>query len=129
MRGPLSARRRGGFPFDAAADEQTEKALEGRIRGLEKLVEELIKEEAKGAKEEGKEKAPAYTFGSTGGGKSIYAKPFVSSPKATVGGEIGPPNPLFKKSQSPRGGETGTRGGSRPLAHPRVLPVFFAGLH
>src|SRR3989442_12690806 len=84
--GALSACLLGGVPFEAAADEKTEKALEERIKRLEKLVEELIKHEAKEAKEESKEKAPAYTFGSTGGGKSIYTEPFVSSPKATVCG-------------------------------------------
>src|SRR2546426_11830800 len=90
--GALSACLLGGVPFEAAADEQTEKALEERIRRLEKLVEELIKHEAKGAKEEGKEKAPAYTFGSTGGGKSIHPKPFVASPEATGGGGMGQRN-------------------------------------
>src|SRR2546425_3315900 len=109
--GALSACLLGGVPFEAAADEQTEKALEERIRRLEKLVEELIKHEAKGAKEEGKEKAPAYTFGSTGGGKSIYATPVLSWPKATGGGDIDPPYPPFQKHKFTWGGETGSRGG------------------
>src|SRR3989442_14538179 len=87
--GALSACLLGGVPFEAAADEQTEKALEERIRRLEKLGEELIKHEAKGAKEEGKEKAPAYTFGSTGGGKGLYPQPLLASPQATVGGDTG----------------------------------------
>src|SRR2546428_8824782 len=123
--GALSACLLGGVPFEAAADEQTEKALEERIRRLEKLVEELIKHEAKGAKEEGKEKAPAYTFGSTGGGKSIYAKHFVSSPKATVGGDIGPPNPPVKNSKFPRVGKTRARAGRRHPAHQPVLSCFY----
>src|SRR2546428_12461932 len=86
--GALSACLLGGVPFEAAADEQTEKALEERIRRLEKLVEELIKHEAKGAKEEGKEKAPAYTFGSTGGGEYICPHPFLWPPEGSDGGVL-----------------------------------------
>src|SRR2546427_7297760 len=90
--GAISACLLGGIPFEAVADEKTEKALEERIKRLEKLVEELIKHEAQEAKE-GKEKEKEMKtgeqplgVGSTGSGKLIYAKPFVSSPKATVGG-------------------------------------------
>src|SRR2546426_12688895 len=121
--GALSACLLGGVPFEAAADEQTEKALEERIRRLEKLVEELIKHEAKGAKEEGKEKAPAYTFGSTGGGKSLYAKPFVSSPKATVGRDMDPAKPPFKTRKSHWGRQTCSRSSRDPLHPPAVVAV------
>jgi len=124
--GALSACLLGGVPFEAAADEQTEKALEERIRRLEKLVEELIKHEAKGAKEEGKEKAPAYTFGSTGGGKSIYAKPFVSSPKATVGGYMDLQYRLFNSSNSTGVGQPGTGAGSSTFDQQRFVPFFYA---
>src|SRR5712691_10690242 len=124
--GALSACLLGGVPFEAAADEQTEKALEERIRRLEKLVEELIKHEAKGAKEEGKEKAPAYTFGSTGGGKSIYAKPFVSSPKATVGGYMDLQYRLFNSSNSTVVGQPGTGAGSSTFDQQRFVPFFYA---
>ena len=91
--GALSACLLGGAPFETMADEKTEKALEERIQRLEKLVEELTKHEKKEAKEEGKEKEKepkmAETplgFGSTGSGKLVYAKPFVSAPKAIIGG-------------------------------------------
>ena len=101
--GVLSVCLLGGAPLAAMADEKTEKALEERIKRLELLVEALTKHEAVEAKEEGKEskegkpketkeakdgeKPPAYSFeSSSGGGKSIYAKPFVSSPKVTLGG-------------------------------------------
>src|SRR2546429_8147516 len=118
MIGALSACLLGGAAFEAIADEKTEKALEERIRRLEKLVEELVKHEAKEAKEEGKEKGKetkegekpsAYTFSGAGGGKSIYAKPFVSSPKATVGGDKGPPGPLVKSRHGEGPTETHTR--------------------
>src|SRR5436309_14894185 len=88
--GALSACLLGGIPLEAVAGEKTEKALEERIRRLEKLVEELTEHEAREAKE-GKEKEmktgeKPLGFGSTGSGKLIYAKPFVSSPRTTVGG-------------------------------------------
>jgi len=98
--GALSACLLCSAPFAAMADERTEKALEERIKRLEQLVEELVKHETKEAKTEGKEegkekiavakeveKPPVYSFESTsGGGKAVYAKPFVSSPKVTLGG-------------------------------------------
>lgn len=91
--GALSACLLGGVPLETMADEKTEKALEERIKKLEKMVEALTKHEATEAKEEGKEKEKAAKagekplgVGSTGSGKLIYAKPFVSSPKAIVGG-------------------------------------------
>src|SRR2546430_14670813 len=92
--GALSACLLGGVPFEAAADEKTEKALEERIRRLEKLGEELGKHEAKGAKEEGKEKGKetkegekpsAYTFSGAGGGKTSHAQPLPSPPEGTGG--------------------------------------------
>jgi len=133
--GALSACLLGSAPLAAIADEQTEKALEERIKRLEKLVEELTKRETKEAKEEGKEKAketkegekpPAYTFGSTGGGKSIYAKPFVSSPKATVGGYMDLQYRLFNSSNSTGVGQPSTGRGSSSFDQQRFVPFFYA---
>src|SRR2546426_556489 len=135
--GALSACLLGGVPFEVMADEKTEKALEERIRRLEKLVEELIKHEAKEAKEEGKEKGKetkvgekpsAYTFSGAGGGKSIYAKPFVSSPKATVGGYMDLQYRLFNSSNGTGPGQTSTRRGSRSFDQQRFLPFFFSAI-
>jgi len=110
------------------ADEQTEKALEERIKRLEKLVEQLLKHETKEAKEEGKEKAPAYTFGTTGGGKSIYAKPFVSSPKATVGGYMDLQYRLFNSSNGTGPGQPGTGQGSSSFDQQRFVPFFYSDI-
>jgi hypothetical protein len=135
--GALSACLLGSAPLAAIADEQTEKALEERIRRLEKLVEELIKHEAKEAKEEGKEKAketkegekpPASTLGSTGGGKSIYAKPFVSSPKATVGGYMDLQYRLFNSSNSTGVGQPSTGRGSSSFDQQRFVPFFYSDI-
>jgi hypothetical protein len=80
----ISACLLGGLPFEAMADE---KALEERIKSLEKKLETLEKHEAGGAKtKQMKEEEKPLTYGTTGSGKLIYAKPFVSAPKATLGG-------------------------------------------
>jgi hypothetical protein len=85
--GALSACLLGGAPLAAMADEKTEKALEERIKKLEKMVEVLTKHEAEEAKVKvTKEGEKPLSVGTTGSGKLIYAKPFVSAPKATVGG-------------------------------------------
>src|SRR3989454_10603496 len=135
--GALSACLLGGVPFEVMADEKTEKALEERIRRLEKLVEELIKHEAKEAKEEGKEKGKetkegekptAYTFSGAGGGKSIYAKPFVSSPKATVGGYMDLQYRLFNSSNSTGVGQPGTGAGSSTFDQQRFVPFFYSDI-
>src|SRR5437867_5581748 len=137
MIGALSACLLGGAPFEAIADEKTEKALEERIRRLEKLVEELIKHEAKEAKEEGKEKGKEtkeaekpspYTFSGAGGGKSIYAKPFVSSPKATVGGYMDLQYRLFNSSNGTGPGQPGTGQGSSSFDQQRFVPFFYSDI-
>ena len=140
--GALSACLLGGAPFEAMADEKTEKALEERIKRLEKMVEELTKHEAREAKEEareeGKEKAkekkdgekpPAYSFsGSAGGGKSIYAKPFVSSPKTTIGGYMdlqyrAAKNSSIDNAVSINGSRVGT---SSTFDQQRFVPFFYS---
>jgi hypothetical protein len=122
----------GSAPFEAMADEATEKVLEERIKRLEKLVEELIKHEAQEAKE-GKEKEKEMKtgekplgFGSTSGGKLIYAKPFVSSPKATVGGYMDLQYRLFNSSHSLGVGQSGIGKGSSTFDQERFVPFFYA---
>ncbi|MDO8547574.1 MAG: hypothetical protein Q7R68_09485 [Nitrospirales bacterium] len=85
--GALSVCLLGGAPLAAMADEKTEKALEERIQKLEKMVEVLTKHEAAEAKVKvTKEGEKPLSVATTGSGKLIYAKPFVSAPKATLGG-------------------------------------------
>jgi hypothetical protein len=138
--GVLSAYLLGGAPLAAMADEKTEKALEERIQKLEKMVEALTMHEAKEAKEEGKEKdkekaketkdgekPPAYTFSGAGGGKSIYAKPFVSAPKATVGGYMDLHYRSFNSSNSTGPGQPGT-GSSSSFDQQRFVPFFYSDI-
>src|SRR5437879_5586404 len=130
--GALAACLLGGIPFEAVADEKTEKALEERIKRLEKLVEELTEHEAREAKE-GKEKEKEMKtgekplgFGSTGSGKLIYAKPFVSSPQTTVVGYMDLQYRLFSSSKSTGVGQPGTGAGSSTFDQQRFVPFFYA---
>src|SRR3989449_5068330 len=132
--GAISACLLGGIPFEAVADEKTEKALEERIKRLEKLVEELIKHEAQEAKE-GKEKEKEMKtgeqplgVGSTGSGKLIYAKPFVSSPKATVGGYMDLQYRLFNSSNGTGPGQPSTGRGSSSFDQQRFVPFFYSDI-
>jgi hypothetical protein len=137
--GALSACLLSGAPFAAMADEKTEKALEERIKRLEKLVEDLTKHEAKESREEAKEKGkekpaeakasePPLGFGSTGSGKLIYAKPFVSAPKATVGGYMDFSYAATKNSSIDNGTSiNGSRvGTSSTFDQTRFVPFFYS---
>src|SRR5881396_3444398 len=132
--GALSACLLGSIPLEALADEKTEKALEERIRRLEKLVEELTEHEAREAKE-GKEKEKEMKtgekplgFGSTGSGKLIYAKPFVSSPRTTVGGYMDLQYRLFNSSSSTGVGQPSTGNGSSSFDQQRFVPFFYSDI-
>src|SRR5881296_3010579 len=132
--GALSACLLGSIPLEALADEKTEKALEERIKRLEKLVEELTEHEAREAKE-GKEKEKEMKtgekplgFGSTGSGKLIYAKPFVSSPRTTVGGYMDLQYRLFNSSSSTGVGQPSTGNGSSSFDQQRFVPFFYSDI-
>ena len=132
--GALAACLLGGIPLEVVADEKTEKALEERIKRLEKLVEELTEHEAREAKE-GKEKEKEMKtgekplgFGSTGSGKLIYAKPFVSSPRTTVGGYMDLQYRLFSSSKSTGIGQPSTGAGSSSFDQQRFVPFFYSDI-
>src|SRR5213594_1318571 len=132
--GALSACLLGGIPLEAVADEKTEKALEERIKRLGKLVEELTEHEAREAKE-GKEKEKEMKtgekplgFGSTGSGKLIYAKPFVSSPRTTVGGYMDLQYRLFNSNSSTGVGQPSTGNGSSSFDQQRFVPFFYSDI-
>src|SRR6266487_134803 len=102
-------------PLDAVAvvsDEEFE-AMRKRLGTVEQELSDLKKHEgeesAVKAKREGE---PPLTFGSTGSGRLIYAKPFVSAPKTTVGGYMDLQYRLFSSSNSTGVGQPGTGQGS-----------------
>ncbi len=124
--GALSACLLGGIPFEAMADE---KALEERIKKLEKIVEDLKKREAEEAKtKEKKEGEQPLGFGSTGSGKLIYAKPFLSSPRTTVGGYMDLQYRLFNSSNSTGIGQPSTGNGSSSFDQQRFVPFFYSDI-
>src|SRR5947209_3852446 len=76
-------------PSDASAivsDEEFE-AMRKRLGTVEKELSDIKKHEQEEAVAKGKKEAEQpLGFGSTGSGRLIYAKPFVSAPHTTVGG-------------------------------------------
>ena len=124
--GAISACLLGGTPFEVMADE---KALEERIKKLEKIVEDLKKHEAEEAKtKEKKEGEQPLGFGSTGSGKLIYAKPFLSSPRTTVGGYMDLQYRLFNSSKSTGIGQPSTGAGSSSFDQQRFVPFFYSDI-
>src|SRR6266571_4872220 len=124
--GAISACLLGGTPFEVMADE---KALEERIKKLEKIVEDLKKHESEEVKtKEKKEGEQPLGFGSTGSGKLIYAKPFLSSPRTTVGGYMDLQYRLFNSSKSTGIGQPGTGAGSSSFDQQRFVPFFYSDI-
>src|SRR5688572_14327882 len=78
-----------GGPIDARAvvsDEEFE-AVKKRLGTAEKELSDLKKHEAGELKiKEAREGEKQLSVGSTGSGKLVYAKPFVSAPRAILGG-------------------------------------------
>ncbi len=124
--GAISACLLGGTPFEVMADE---KALEERIKKLEKIVEDLKKHESEEVKtKEKKEGEQPLGFGSTGSGKLIYAKPFLSSPRTTVGGYMDLQYRLFNSSKSTGIGQPSTGAGSSSFDQQRFVPFFYSDI-
>ena len=71
----------------------------------------------------GEEKAPL-SFGATGSGRLVYAKPFVSSPKAIVGGYFD----IQYRSQSKASIENGYGGGTNGFDQQRFVPFIYADI-
>jgi hypothetical protein len=109
----------------AVVSDEEFQALKKRLGVVEKELDDVKKHEreeaATKAKKEG-EKSPAYTFeSSTGGGKSVYAKPFVSAPKTTVGGYM---DFQFRTFNS----NTAGNGVSNTFDQQRFVPFFYSDI-
>jgi len=122
-----------------------DKALEERVKKLEQAVEEYKEHEKRErergevrmsepgtepgvgplpdvAKERRTDKQPALSFGSTGSGRLVYAKPFVAAPKAIVGGYMD----IQYRSQK-HGIANGYNGGtSNSFDQQRFVPFIYA---
>ena len=76
-------------------------------------------------KERRTEQQPALSFGSTGSGRLVYAKPFVSAPKAIVGGYMD----IQYRAQRKGSIENGyAGGGSNGFDQQRFVPFFYADI-
>jgi hypothetical protein len=71
----------------------------------------------------GEEKVPL-SFGATGSGRLVYAKPFVSAPKAIVGGYFD----IQYRSQSKGSIENGYGGGTNGFDQQRFVPFIYADI-
>ena len=116
-------------PFNAMAvvSDEAFEALRKRLETVEKELSELKKHESEEstvkAKKEGE---PPLSFGSTGSGRLIYAKPFVSTPKTTVGGYMDLQYRLFNSSNSTGVGQPGNGMGSSSFDQQRFVPFFYS---
>lgn len=129
-----------------------EKALEERVKKLEQMLEEREKREREGippgverpelirpgapaeepgvgplpevGRERRAEKQPALSFGSTGSGRLVYAKPFVAAPKAIVGGYMDIQYRSHRRSSI----ENGFGGLSNNFDQQRFVPFIYADI-
>lgn len=75
-------------------------------------------------KERRAESQPALSFGSSGSGRLVYAKPFVSAPKAIVGGYFD----IQYRSQRQASIENGFGGGTNGFDQQRFVPFIYADI-
>ena len=110
------------------SDEEFE-ALKKRLGSVEKELSDLKKHEGEeSAVKAQKEAQPPLTSASTGGGTLIYAKPFVSNPKTTVGGYMDLQYRLFNSSNSTGVGQPGNGLGSSSFDQQRFVPFFYSDI-
>jgi hypothetical protein len=120
----------------AVVSDEEFQALKKRLGVVEKELDDVKKHEREEAATKAKkedEKSPAYTFeSSTGGGKSVYAKPFVSAPKTTVGGYMDLQYRLFNSSNGTGPGQPGVSGttgkASSSFDQQRFVPFFYSDI-
>ncbi|HSE59306.1 MAG TPA: hypothetical protein VLA99_11440 [Nitrospiraceae bacterium] len=129
-----------------------DKALEERVKKLEQMLEEREQREREGippgverpelirpetppeepgvgplpevGRERRAEKQPALSFGSTGSGRLVYAKPFVSAPKAIVGGYMD----FQFRTHRQRSIENGYGGLNSNFDQQRFVPFIYADI-
>jgi hypothetical protein len=107
------------------SDEEFE-AMRKRLGAVEKELSDLKKHEAEESTTKAKKEGEApLSFGSTGSGRLIYAKPFVSVPKTTVGGYMDLQYRLFNSSNSTGIGQPGTGASSSSFDQQRFVPFFY----
>jgi hypothetical protein len=118
-------------PFDAMAvvsDEEFE-AMKKRLGAVEKELSDLKKHETEESAVKAKKESEApLGFGSTGSGRLIYAKPFVSAPKTTVGGYMDLQYRSFTSSNGTGPGQPATGAASNSFDQQRFVPFFYSDI-
>src|SRR5438445_12984611 len=110
------------------SDEEFE-AMKKRLGAVEQELSELKKHEAEESAGKAKKEAEQpLSFGSTGSGKLIYSKPFLSAPKTTVGGYMDLQYRLFNSSNSTGVGQPGNGMGSSSFDQQRFVPFFYSDI-
>src|SRR5213592_1229276 len=113
----------------AVVSDEDFEALKKRLGSVEKELSDLKKHEGEeSAVKAQKEAQPPLTSASTGGGTLIYAKPFVSNPKTTVGGYMDLQYRLFNSSNSTGVGQPGNGLGSSSFDQQRFVPFFYSDI-
>jgi hypothetical protein len=121
LNGPLNA-------VAVVSDEEFE-AMRKRLGTVEKELSDLKKHEDEGSAVKGKKEGEKQLgFGSAGSGKLIYAKPFVSAPKTTVGGYMDLHFRTFSSPASTGPGQPGTGAGSSSFDQQRFVPFFYSDI-
>jgi hypothetical protein len=110
------------------SDEEFE-AMRKRLSTVEKELSNVKKHEAEEAEAKAKKEGESpLGFGTTGSGKLIYAKPFVSVPKTTVGGYMDLHFRSFNSNNSTGPGQPGTGAGSNSFDQQRFVPFFYSDI-
>jgi len=118
----------GPLAMAVVSDEEFE-AMRKRLGTVEKELSDLKKHEDDESTTKGKKEAEQpLSFGSTGSGKLIYSKPFLSAPKTTVGGYMDLQYRLFSSSNSTGVGQPGNGLGSSSFDHQRFVPFFYSDI-
>jgi len=113
----------------AVVSDEDFEALKKRLGAVEKELSDLKKHEGEESTvKTQKEAQPPLTSATTGGGTLIYAKPFVSNPKTTVGGYMDLQYRLFNSSNSTGVGQPGNGLGSSSFDQQRFVPFFYSDI-
>jgi hypothetical protein len=113
----------------AVVSDEDFEALKKRFSIVEKELSDLKKHEAEESTTKvKKETEPPLTSASTGSGKLIYAKPFVSAPKTTVGGYMDLHFRTFNSNNGTGPGQPETGGGSNSFDQQRFVPFFYSDI-
>src|SRR5437588_3715826 len=113
----------------AVVSDEDFEALKKRLGAVEQQLSDLKKHEAEEpAGKVTKEGEPPLTSASTGSGKLIYSKPFLSAPKTTVGGYMDLQYRLFNSSNSTGVGQPGNGMGSSSFDQQRFVPFFYSDI-